>query len=69
MEFDLAYVNYSVWTGPKYPQNLIKQQGLILISKHPFHSITFVNSILHQVLKENQLRHFFSLVFYILFVW
>lgn len=37
-----------------------------MISKHPFHSITFVNSILHQVLKENQLRHVYSLVFCIL---
>lgn len=33
MEFDLAYVNYSVWTGPKYPQNLIKQQGLKIIDE------------------------------------
>ena len=29
MEFDLAYVNYSAWTSPKYPQSLIKQQDLI----------------------------------------
>ena len=29
IEFDLAYVNYSMWTGAKYPQSLIKQQGLI----------------------------------------
>lgn len=29
IEFDLAYVNYRNWTGPKYPQSLIKQQGLI----------------------------------------
>ena len=33
MEFDLAYVSYSVWTGPKYPQNLIKQQGLKIIDE------------------------------------